>query len=67
MLDSPRKQNTLLPLKILFMILLHMHMHMYIVTPHFFAKVSKFLLYTGTELLGEVDILLQMDTFCWKT
>lgn len=49
------------------MILLHMHMHMYIVTPHFFAKVSKFLLYMGTALLGEVDILLQMDTFCWKT
>lgn len=49
------------------MILLHMHMHMYIVTPHCFAKVSKFLLYTGTALLGELDISLQMDTFCWKT
>lgn len=49
------------------MILLHMHMHMYIVTPHFSAKVSKFLLYTGTALLGELDISLQMDTFCWKT
>lgn len=49
------------------MILRHMHMHMYIVTPHFFAKVGKFLLYTGTALLGEVDILLQMDTFCSKT
>ena len=48
------------------MILRHMHMHMYIVTPHFFAKVGKFLLYTGTALLGEVDIFFQMNTLCQK-
>lgn len=46
------------------MILLHMHRYMYIVTPHFFAKVGKFLLYSATALLGEVDILFQMDTLC---